>query len=605
MPTTPKSIEETNPLALELELLEAELRLRKLRKSVHARQSRTMMPIVRWVENYAIVPESVNQRDFNLSKVQFASLEVFQKRILSHLFTPGRDGRLPYNRMFWSAIKKSGKCRAATDRLLLANGSWVEFGALVDKEFEVLAFDERTGNIKHSQARAFSNGMKPCWRLTTETGKEVTATENHPFFTCHGWRSLSQLKTGDKIAVPTHHRVLPDGSLSNEEVKLLAYLIAEGCLTHGFGIAQQSGPQLEEIKELCAHFNCFLKPRKSNWDGWTYSITSHVPRSPARLFRNRARELAERHGLLHTLSGEKFVPDAIFRSCDEQIALFLNRLFSGDGWATADGQNIGYCSISKRLVEDVQLLLQRLGIHGIVRTKIVARSRTGYAYSLEINDRHNVLKFARLVGIYGKEEALQSVVGRAENRWQKRAARIDVLDKALWPELLSGCKTAGYSINQVFGGSVTANWAVTREKVRKVGELLDDARLKMLTHPDIGWEEIKHLEYVGELATVGVEVPEYHTYCTSVIEHNTQLAAWILAWAACELEAPNYFLVVANSKQQSAGRIFKAALPTLKGLGHRVPHAVNSKPVIRCTNGTDVEVIANNFEDQSGAGYGR
>lgn len=84
----------------------------------------------------------------------------------------------------------------------------------------------------------------------------------------------------------------------------------------------------------------------------------------------------------------------------------------------------------------------------------------------------------------------------------------------------------------------------------------------------------------------------------------TTIAAAILAWAACELESPNYFLVLANSKQQSVGRIFQAAVPTLRALGHKVPLALNSRPFIRCKNGTDIEVIANNFEDQSGAGYG-
>jgi len=590
---------------LELELALAQRRKLQLMSEIHSRVNRSIAPICGWIEANGVLPESVNQRDFQLGRIKFAHLETYQKRILHHLFTPGRNGRLPYNRMFWSQIKKSGKCRASTDRMLLADGSWVAFSELAGKEFEVLGFDDRDGSIKKAKASAFSNGIQPCWKLVTETGKEITATGNHPFFTYRGWVKLEDLVSGQKIAVPTHHPVSSENLLSDNEVKLLAYLISEGSLNNALGFTQQAGVQLEEMREICAAFNCYLKPRPGKgWDGWTYSIASNSPLSPRKDHRNLILEIVRKHGLDNTLSGDKFIPAAIFRSCDEQIALFLNRLFSGDGWAAMDGQNIGYCSISKRLAEDVQLLLQRLGIHGILRAKIVAKSRTGFAYSVDIDDRYNVLKFAALVGIYGKEDALRSVVTRAENRYQKRAARIDVLDKALWPELIQACYDFTVFPTHFFGKGLAKTWAVTRERVGDVVDFLGREDLRRLVSSDVGWEEIKSISYVGEIPTVGIEVPEYHAYCSSVIEHNTQIAAWILAWAASEVESPNYFLVVANSKQQSAGRIFQAALPTLRALGHKVPMSLNSKPLIRCNNGTDVEVIANNFEDQSGAGYG-
>ena len=48
------------------------------------------------------------------------------------------------------------------------------------------------------------NGVKPVYRLTTQLGRQITATDNHPFFTFDGWRNLGDLKADDLIAVPRY-----------------------------------------------------------------------------------------------------------------------------------------------------------------------------------------------------------------------------------------------------------------------------------------------------------------------------------------------------------------------------------------------------------------
>ncbi|MHB8625890.1 MAG: DNA polymerase III subunit alpha [Aggregatilineales bacterium] len=46
------------------------------------------------------------------------------------------------------------------------------------------------------------NGIKPVYRLTTQLGRRIEATANHPFYTFDGWRTLDQLTHGTQIAVP-------------------------------------------------------------------------------------------------------------------------------------------------------------------------------------------------------------------------------------------------------------------------------------------------------------------------------------------------------------------------------------------------------------------
>jgi ribosomal protein S19 len=45
------------------------------------------------------------------------------------------------------------------------------------------------------------NGVKPVYRLTTESGKTITATANHPFWTPRGWIDLGKLAVGDEVGI--------------------------------------------------------------------------------------------------------------------------------------------------------------------------------------------------------------------------------------------------------------------------------------------------------------------------------------------------------------------------------------------------------------------
>src|SRR5690606_13777024 len=79
-------------------------------------------------------------------------------------------------------------------------------------------------------------------------------------------------------------------------------------------------------------------------------------------------------GLMGQGAHAKHVPAPIFRLPREQLALFLNRLFATDGWATLlrSGQaQVGYASVSERLARQVQHLLLRFGVTAKLRLRWV------------------------------------------------------------------------------------------------------------------------------------------------------------------------------------------------------------------------------------------
>ncbi|GAB4414555.1 MAG: hypothetical protein Kow00106_09680 [Anaerolineae bacterium] len=69
-----------------------------------------------------------------------------------------------------------------------------------------------------TQARA--NGVRPVYRLTTQLGRQITATANHPFYTFEGWRLLGELQVGDAIAVP--RRIPVEGQTEWPEQRIIA-----------------------------------------------------------------------------------------------------------------------------------------------------------------------------------------------------------------------------------------------------------------------------------------------------------------------------------------------------------------------------------------------
>jgi replicative DNA helicase len=71
------------------------------------------------------------------------------------------------------------------------------------------------------------DGFKPVVRVTTALGREIRCTWTHPFRTPEGWRPLSELAVGERIAVPRRLPVFGDRRLSDAELLELADRLIE------------------------------------------------------------------------------------------------------------------------------------------------------------------------------------------------------------------------------------------------------------------------------------------------------------------------------------------------------------------------------------------
>jgi replicative DNA helicase len=68
----------------------------------------------------------------------------------------------------------------------------------------VWSLDDSLRYVRRHLTHVFSTGRRPVFRLRLASGKEVTATANHPFLTYAGWCPLGDLRPGARVAVPRH-----------------------------------------------------------------------------------------------------------------------------------------------------------------------------------------------------------------------------------------------------------------------------------------------------------------------------------------------------------------------------------------------------------------
>jgi len=435
----------------------------------------------------------------------------------------------PPGRVWVNSCNGFGKCLSRHDVVTLADGSRVQAGSLIGEEFELLALVD--GKPARVNAKADWNQLEPVYEITTATGLKIIRSGNHPLFagnglfrsgsrpiiTPLGWASASSFKEGDLIATTEELPAFGDSSLSDEEIKVFAYMIAEGSLIGSACLFTQSpGVRLEEFQECVAAMGCDAKPTGTSY-GYSVKDNTGETYGRCRWRKNRVRHMLRDAGLTGKHSRDKFVPDEVCRLPKEKLALFLSRLYGCDGWVVANpakngrtNTEVGYCSASERLVRDVASLLIRFGI----RPKVRYRS-TVNAWCCEFHTREDIEIFVREIGAFGKEEACERAVS------------------------MSSVKTK------------TLGWP------------------KKNAPPGTRWDKVVSVRELPPEMTVAIEVPEHHTFLTDFYEHNSMVSGCLAVWFYDTRAEDCAVLMTAPTDRQ-----------VVEVLGHEVRKAWGNRPGI-------------------------
>lgn len=373
------------------------------------------------------------------------------------------------------------------------------------------------------------NGKKSVYRLTLKGGKQIDATDNHPFFTAEGWKELKNLQVGEMLATPSKLDFFGNESIDINDIKLLAYMIGDGnCKNKNIRFTQTpNSAQHLEMEQIVKHYDCELFQYPSNKRQYDFIIRKNKFRHN-RTYPNKVKNLLIQYDVYNRSADNKVIPKKIFQLKKEQIALFLSRLFATDGWASSSYRNqkwlceIGYASNSEILIREISHLLLRFGIKSNVSKK------TQKAWNLGIYDKKSINIFAQEIGIYGKEKALQKVVDDVNKKLDLDSFMPKVINK----EIISTMK-----FKQVTKADLIRLWEDTtrqnsrlrlekyklqKQKAKLIAKYLDMHDLLLLIDGDIEWQEIKSIKYIGDFDTYDLTVSNTHNFIANdIITHNT------------------------------------------------------------------------------------
>ena len=256
-------------------------------------------------------------------------------------------------------------------------------------------------------------GELPLVHLQTFRGRDIKVAGSHPMLTQRGWVRADDVVVGDTLA-EVHAREVCNGrsGISNEESRLIGYLLGDGCLTRA---EPASFTNIDEITQAdfkhCVEAVGLQVGRRRKVHPGRRTSDVGILAGP----NHEGHVWVERHGLRGKDAYTKRVPLAVMEASDEAVVHFLAAYWACDGCISdrrddrrpqANRSVTAIVnSVSKELLQDVQQLLSRLGISMTLRRCVTNKKtkRQGDKYvswRLSSSDQDTVAKFMARVGPY-------------------------------------------------------------------------------------------------------------------------------------------------------------------------------------------------------------
>jgi replicative DNA helicase len=429
-------------------------------------------------------------------------------------------------------LRESG-CLTGDTMIALASGEIVPLISLVGTTPDVATADGWSISTARA-SKVWCTGRKPIFRLRTATGRVVRATGNHPFRVFDGWRRLEELDVGDRVALARTYPVDPFPSeWPIEKLVLLAHLIGDGSFLRNLPLryATQSP---ENVLAVAAAAQIFGVRARVKWEeaARSYQVFLPSPHQCTHGRRNPIVEWIDSLGLFDKRSHEKFLPAEVFALSNAQLALFLRHLWATDGcvWLRTHQRGpkavVYYATSSRRLADDVQHALARLGIASRIRTT----QKGGYRpnFHVHVTGAVDQLRFGVVVGGFGdrgpKVDKMIEILGSVVPR-----PNVDSIPLEVWDKVRSTMRARGISQRTMqrmrgvtYGGSSHFRFAPTPAQLQNYAELLDDAELKEIAAADLYWDKVVAIEPDGIEEVYDMTVPGTHKFVANgFVLHNS------------------------------------------------------------------------------------
>ena len=304
----------------------------------------------------------------------------------------------------------------------------------VDENTFVYLSDGTTTTIKEVPT-AWRAGQRECFKLTTEDGRELIATAEHRLLTENGWKELHKLRPGDTILVPDNIPLFGTLPLSEERVKLLAYLVTDGYFKNQRQAVKFTGkePYLSEVEACVTKEFPDIRPKRyPKGNCFDLMLTTYHGNRKENTLR----------AWLRSLEFDGGFPKIAFQLTREKLALFINRLYAADGYISmwkavrrsetdprkrnglgaGKAAEIGLGAPEYQFVKALQLLLLKFAVRSRITVEWPSPG-TKYTkpfFRLRIGDIRSLRIFGEIIGpVYGKEQRsceLQKIIVERERK---------------------------------------------------------------------------------------------------------------------------------------------------------------------------------------------
>lgn len=313
------------------------------------------------------------------------------------------NGRQPYKGVILIAPPGHGKPLCVETPILCGDGQVRRLGS-IDVGDTVIS---HTG-VARKVTEVHEQGVLPTIKIVTESGREVVAALDHPFLTPNGWKNAGDLKEYDILAL--RHEAKCEGSTEYgvDDCALAGYFVGDG----------QTTWTNKDKKGLAANITCADEEtgknilRVSERLGFRVTVSKGSGLASRYSFRSETaapRIWLQDIGLAGHDSYNKRVPYFVYKAGNDGIAAFIAAYFECDGTINKKGKGrddacVEFYSVNRDLLQDIQHLLLRLGIHCNIREKKGRYKDAPHkSWRLSLSSMDAVSRFASRIPVLGKK----------------------------------------------------------------------------------------------------------------------------------------------------------------------------------------------------------
>jgi replicative DNA helicase len=423
-------------------------------------------------------------------------------------------------------------CVTGDTPVLLADGCHMPVRELVGTRPQVLAMSPAGKIVEAESDRVWSVGRRPVFAVRLASGREVRATAKHRLFGADGWIRVSELRTGDRLAI-ARGTPEPENALAWPEARLalLGHLIGDGSYLSGQPLRYCTAS--EENSRLVAQaaseeFGVTVNRHAGRGNWHQLVLSGNGNRWHPEGVNLWLREL----GIFGQRSHEKRIPGPVFCLDDESIAVLLEHLWATDGTifarkpGTRGSSTICFSTNSRGLARDVAALLLRLGI--VTRIREVAQGGHRPMFTASISGARDQTLFLERVGAFGPRRNGAEKLTRLLAT-KRAGTNVDTLPTEFFEKIKASMAARGVSHRAMslargtsYGGSSRFRFAPSRALMTEYAGLLDDETLLADAESDLFWDRVVEVVPAGEEEVYDLTVPGPASWLADgIVSHNS------------------------------------------------------------------------------------